>query len=172
MANDDRAARFRAMVVPELAYLQRFAVALAGNRPAGEDLVQESVLRALRYFDSYNGDGFRAWMAAIMRNVHRDRPRISPVPAEDEWLQSIPDTSPNPEQSAVDNDSASRLRGMVARLPEALREVLVLREFGDLSYAQIAATLQMPVGTVMSRLSRARDDLRCAWLADEKGCAS
>ena len=60
-----------------------------------------------------------------------------------------------------------RLRGMVARLPEALREVLVLREYGDLSYAQIATTLKVPVGTVMSRLSRAREDLRSAWRADE-----
>jgi RNA polymerase sigma-70 factor (ECF subfamily) len=172
MADDDRAARFRALVLPELAYLHRLGVVLAGNRPAGEDLVHESVLRALRYFDSYNGDGFRAWMAAIMRNLQRDRPRVAPVPTDDEWLQSIPDSAPNPEELALNNDNASKLRGMVAGLPEALREVLVLREFGDLSYAQIAATLKVPVGTVMSRLSRARDDLRTAWLTDEKGCAS
>jgi RNA polymerase sigma factor (sigma-70 family) len=172
VAEDDRAARFRALVLPELTYLHRLGGLLTGNRSAGEDLVQETVLRALRYFDGYNGDGFRAWMAAIMRNVHRDRPRVSPVPTEDEWLQSIPDMSPNPEQLAMHNDNASRLRDMVAGLPEALREVLVLREFGNLSYAQIAAMLNLPMGTVMSRLSRARDDLRQAWFAGEKGCAS
>ena len=153
-------------------YLFNFALGQMRDPNLAEDLVQETVLRALRYFDGYNGDGFRAWMAAIMRNVHRDRPRVSPVPTEDEWLQSIPDMSPNPEQLAMHNDNASRLRDMVAGLPEALREVLVLREFGNLSYAQIAAMLNLPMGTVMSRLSRARDDLRQAWFAGEKGCAS
>jgi RNA polymerase sigma factor (sigma-70 family) len=172
VADDDPAARFRVLVLPELAYLQRLGVALTGNRQAGEDLVQECVLRALRYFDSYKGDGFRAWMAAIMRNVNRDRPRVNPVAVDDEWLQSIPDSAPNPEQLALNKDNASRLCSLVAGLPEALREVLVLREFGNLSYTQIAVTLQVPVGTVMSRLSRARGDLRTAWLANENGCAS
>src|SRR6202020_1218206 len=106
-----------------------------------------------RYFDSYNGDGFRAWMAAIMRNVNRDRPRVNPVAADDEWLQSLADNAPNPEQIALNKGGALRLRRMVAALPEALREVLVLREFGDLSYAQISVALKMPIGTVMSRLS-------------------
>jgi RNA polymerase sigma factor (sigma-70 family) len=172
VADDDRAARFRALVLPELAYLHRLGVALSGNRQAGEDLVQESVLRALRYFDSYKSDGFRAWMTTIMRNLHRDRPRVTAVPIDDAWLETIPDLTPNPEQLALRKDNASRLRGMVVGLPDALREVLVLREFGNLSYAQIATTLKVPVGTVMSRLSRARDDLRTAWLADEKAGAS
>ncbi len=167
VADDDPAFRFRALVLPELAYLQRLGIALTGSRQASEDLVQESILRALRYFHSYQGDGFRAWMAAIMRNLHRDRPRVTPVPTDDVWLQSIPDTAPGPEQLALAKDSAMRLRGMVARLPDTLREVLVLREYGDLSYAQIATTLKLPVGTVMSRLSRAREDLRSAWRADE-----
>jgi RNA polymerase sigma-70 factor, ECF subfamily len=172
MAEEDRATRFRALVLPELGGLRRLGIALTGSRQAGEDLVQESVLRALRYFDSYKGDGFRAWMAAIMRNAHRDQPRMKPVAAEDTWLESIPDPAPNPEQLAVAKDNAERLRGMVAALPEALREVLVLREFGGLSYTQIATALEMPVGTVMSRLSRAREDLRAAWLAKEGGYTS
>jgi RNA polymerase sigma factor (sigma-70 family) len=171
VADDDRAAQFRALVLPELGYLYRLGVALTGNRQASEDLVQECVLRALRYFDSYHGDGFRAWMAAIMRNVNRDRPRINPVAADDVWLQSIPDNAPDPEQLVLSKDNALRLRGMVAALPEALREVLVLREFGNLSYLQIATALKLPIGTVMSRLSRARDDLRTAWLNKEDGCA-
>ncbi|MDD2878229.1 MAG: sigma-70 family RNA polymerase sigma factor [Acidiphilium sp.] len=172
MAEADPASRFRGLLLPELGYLRRLGLALAGSRPAGDELVQESVLRALRYFESYKGENFRAWMAAIMRNTHRDRPRVVPVPVDDEVLRNIADKSPDPEQLVVTKSNATRLRGMVAALPEALREVLVLREFGDLSYAQIATTLGVPVGTVMSRLSRARDDLRTAWRAEDKGVAS
>ena len=163
----DPAAQFRALIMPELAYLRRIGMALTGNRQASDDLVQEAVLRGLRYFESYKGDGFRPWMAAIMRNVHRDRPKMTAFSAEDEFLHAIPDSAPNPEQRAVSNSNATRLRGMIAALPEQLREVLMLREFGQLSYAQIAATLNVPVGTVMSRLSRAREDLRAAWLGSE-----
>ena len=167
MADADHAAQFRALVLPELGYLRRLGLALTGSRPAADDLVQESVLRALRYFHSYKGDGFRPWMAAIMRNVHRDRPMTNPAPMDDAWLQSIPDPAPNPEQQALIKDNSMRLRGLVAALPETQREVLIMREFGGLSYAQIAIALKIPAGTVMSRLSRARDDLRAAWLDGE-----
>jgi RNA polymerase sigma-70 factor (ECF subfamily) len=169
---DDRAARFRALVLPLLAYLNRLGLALTGSRQAAEDLVQEAVLRGLRYFDTYRGDDFRAWMAAIMRNLHRSRPARPAAPVDDEWLQQIPDPALNPEQTALARDRDARLRVLVTDLPETLREVLVLREFGELSYAQIASTLEVPIGTVMSRLSRARDDLRTAWLAGDDGCTS
>lgn len=168
----DPAAQFRMLVLPELAYLRRIGMALTGSRPACDDLVQEAVLRGLRYFESYKGDGFRPWMAAITRNVYRDRRKMNLITVEDEWLHNIPDTAPNPEQQAIGASTATRLRGLVAALPEQLREVLTLREFGQLSYSQIAAALDVPVGTVMSRLSRAREDLRAAWLASESEAAS
>jgi RNA polymerase sigma factor (sigma-70 family) len=168
-ASDDSAARFRALALPELAYLHRMARALSGNRQTAEDLVQETFLRGLRHFDSYRGGNFRAWMAAIMRNLHRDRPMTPDMPADEEWVQQIPDTAPDPEQSVVAADRAARLRAMVERLPDRLKEVLVLREFGDLSYAQIATTLSVPIGTVMSRLAHARDNLRQAWLSGDDG---
>jgi RNA polymerase sigma-70 factor, ECF subfamily len=166
-ADDDRAIRFRTLVVPLLAYLNRLGVALTGNRQVAEDLVQESVLRGLRYFDTFRGDDFRAWMATIMRNLHRSRRAPAPAAVDDEWLQQIPDPALNPEQIVLAQEGDARLRALVAALPETLREVLVLREFGELSYAQIASTLEVPVGTVMSRLSRARDNLRVAWIAGE-----
>jgi RNA polymerase sigma-70 factor (ECF subfamily) len=168
----DPAAQFRVLILPELAYLRRIGMALTGNRSACDDLVQEAVLRGLRYFESYKGESFRAWMAAIMRNLYRDRPKATPLSVEDEFLHAIPDNAPNPEQHAISTSTATRLRGLIAALPEQLREVLTLREFGQLSYAQIAATLDVPVGTVMSRLSRAREDLRAAWLANEGEIAS
>jgi RNA polymerase sigma-70 factor (ECF subfamily) len=172
MASDDAAARFRALALPELAYLHRMARALTGNRHAAEDLVQETFLRGLRSFDSFRGESFRAWMAAIMRNLHRDRPMSTEIPADDGWMHELRDPAPDPEQSAVAADRAERLRSLVGALPERLREVLVLREFGGLSYAQIATALSLPVGTVMSRLAHARDDLRRAWLASGDGAVS
>jgi RNA polymerase sigma-70 factor, ECF subfamily len=169
---EDRATRFRSLVLPLLAYLNRLAFALTGSRQSAEDLVQESVLRGLRYFDSYRGEDFRAWMAAIMRNLARGGTKRSPVPIDDEQLSQIPDPAHDPEQTVLAQDCAARLRVLVQGLPEPLRDVLVLREFGELSYAQIALALELPIGTVMSRLSRARDDLRAAWITENDGCVS
>jgi len=166
---DDQTARFRALSLPLLGHLHRLALALTANRTRADDLVQETFLRALRYFHSYQGEDFKPWMAAIMRNIHRTRTAPAPLSTDDDWLAQLPDPAPNPEQTALSADRAQRLRGLVAALPEALREVLILREYGDLSYGQIAAVLAIPTGTVMSRLSRARDDLRKAWLAAHDG---
>jgi RNA polymerase sigma-70 factor (ECF subfamily) len=166
---DDQTARFRALALPLLGYLHRLALALSPNRARADDLVQDTYLRALRYFASYQGDDFRAWMAAIMRNIHRTKAPPPSVSTDDEWLATLPDPAPNPEQSALTAERAQRLRGLMAALPEALREVLILREYGELSYAQIAETLSIPLGTVMSRLARARDDLRKAWLSPHDG---
>jgi RNA polymerase sigma factor (sigma-70 family) len=168
-ASDDQAARFRALVLPELAYLHRVANALVSNRQAAEDLVQDSVLRGLHYFQSYRGESFRAWMATIMRNIVRERRAVPSAALDDEWIDQMPDTAPDPEERAIEAERAARLRKAVSNLPDTLREVLVLREFAELSYAQIAATLSLPTGTVMSRLSRARDDLRKVWLANNDG---
>jgi RNA polymerase sigma-70 factor, ECF subfamily len=172
VAGKDHTVQFQALLLPELGYLRRVGLALTGSQAAADDLVQETVLRALRYFGSYKGDGFKPWMAAIMRNVYRDRPMTTPVTTDDKWLQSIADSAPDPEQQALAKDNSTRLRGLIAALPEALREILVMREFAELSYAQISTALDIPVGTVMSRLSRARDDLRTAWLAGEDKAAS
>jgi RNA polymerase sigma-70 factor, ECF subfamily len=174
---DDRAARFRVLVVPQLAYLQRMARALTRDRGAAEDLVQESVLRGLRYFDSYRGEDFRAWMATIMRNLNRERPalqsatRVDGGEEDEDRLARLPDPAPDPEERLLAGDRAARVRGLVAALPEAMREIIVLREFGGLSYTQIATALSLPVGTVMSRLARARLQLRADWTAGDGGCA-
>lgn len=169
---DDRAVRFRNLALPLLGYLNRLAFALTGNRQSAEDLVQESVLRGLRYFDSYQGGDFRAWLAAIMRNLNRDQARRASVALDEDWAAEIPDPAQDPEQVVVADDQAARLHALIKTLPDALREVLVMREFGDLSYSQIAAALELPIGTVMSRLSRARDNLRAAWLTSSGGWAS
>lgn len=168
-SGDQQTVRFRVLALPLLGYLHRLALALTTNRTRADDLVQETYLRALRYFSSYQGDDFRAWMAAIMRNIHRTRTPPAPISTDDEWLTALPDPAPNPEQTAQSAERTQQLRALMAGLPEALREVLVLREYGDLSYGQIANMLSIPTGTVMSRLSRARDELRKAWLSAHDG---
>ncbi len=137
----------------------RLARALAADRAQAADLVQETYARALRYFDSYRGEqDIRAWLAGIMRNVRRDAAAAAMVSLECD--ESAADPAPDPEANAIARDRAARLRRAIADLPEPLREVLNLREFAGLSYAAIAASLGIPPGTVMSRLSRARAMLR------------
>lgn len=170
-ASDRDPVSFRALVLPELAYLQRVARALVGNRQNAEDLVQDTVLRGLQYFETYRGDSFRSWLATIMRNIHFDRDKVPNDQMDDQWFNEIPDTALNPEGKVLAADRAENLRRAIAKLPTGLREVLALREFGELSYSQIAETLSIPTGTVMSRLARAREDLRKAWIVDVDGVA-
>jgi len=78
-SSDQQTARFRALALPLLGYLHRLALALTANRSRADDLVQETYLRALRYFSSYQGEDFKPWMAAIMRNIHRTKTAPAPV---------------------------------------------------------------------------------------------
>jgi RNA polymerase sigma-70 factor (ECF subfamily) len=169
MLADESRERFRALALPLLPNMHRLALALTGNRSCAENLVQETYLRALKYFGSYQGEDFRAWMAAIMRNLHRGQGPTPMSTNDEDSLAALPDPSPGPEQVLLAADQAERLRRLIAALPEGLREVLVMREFGDLSYAQIAAILAVPAGTVMSRLARARENLRKSWLTANDG---
>jgi RNA polymerase sigma-70 factor (ECF subfamily) len=130
-----------------------------------QDVVQDAMLRALKYFDSYRGDNPRAWLLQIVRNAALDAlgraeatvsidtldPAFAPDPALIE-----PDT---PEGTMERDTEQRRISQCVQQLPLELRECLVLREWEDLSYKEIARILQTPVGTVMSRLWRARQQL-------------
>ncbi len=139
--------------------MHRLARVLTADPARAEDLVQETYLRALRYFDTYQGErDIRAWLFAILRNLHRERrpPDAAPLVEAD----AVADPAPDPETVAIASDRARRLRGAIAALPDPAREVLMLREFAGLSYAAIAAELGVPEGTVMSRLARARAQLR------------
>ena len=158
-ADTARAERFRALALPALDAMARLARVLAPDRARADDLVQETYLRALRYFDSYRGEqDIRAWLASIMRTLHRGATPLAtePVAAAEE----LPDPGPDPEAAAIAGDRAARLRRHIAALPDSLRETLLLREFTGLSYAAIAAAQGIPIGTVMSRLARARAVLR------------
>ena len=147
--------------MPHLDAAHNLARWLVGNHQDAEDAVQDSFVRALTYFDSFHGDDGRAWLLAIVRHTCferlRRRYRQVEMPVED--LNLARDTGPSPEALQLQNaDRLSVQRGLEA-LPAEFREVLVLREMEGLSYKQIAQVAEVPIGTVMSRLARARQRL-------------
>jgi RNA polymerase sigma-70 factor (ECF subfamily) len=172
-----RARRFRDAALPHLDALYTFARYLLRDPADAEDAVQECYLRALRHFDSLRSPDVKPWLFAILRNVcrveygRRSRVSLYDVNAEpDKSEGTIPmwqEAQDTPETELLRKLDAETIRGLVAALPDAFREVLVLREVDDLSYREIAAIVSSPVGTVMSRLARGRAMLREAWLKAE-----
>ena len=144
---------------------------LAGNPADAEDIVQDAYVRALAGAGRFRGGDERAWLLAIVRNVcyssHR-RQRVRQATDFDEAEHGEDTSTPSPEQRAIDRDRSRRVRLAVQRLAPEFREVIVLREFEGLSYKEIADVIGSPVGTVMSRLSRARAQLQVA-LAEDGG---
>jgi RNA polymerase sigma-70 factor (ECF subfamily) len=152
--------RFRAVVLPHLDAAYGFARWLTRDPMAAQDLAQEAMLRALRYFHAFRGEEARPWLLRIVRNTWTDlvaRNGAANRPIEE--AENQPDEGPNPEQSALAGDRRRQLAAALAALPAETREILVLREIEDLSYKHIAAVLDLPIGTVMSRLARAREKL-------------
>jgi RNA polymerase sigma-70 factor (ECF subfamily) len=170
---DDRRGRFEAQVMPHLDAAYRFGRWLAGGSADADDVVQEAFLRAYRAFDTLRGEDAKAWLLAIVRNCHASarrqvlRRNLVPLPGEDEWQpEQVIAGGGGPEAESMVRDERRMLERLLARLPQEQREVLVLRELEELSYGEIARVTQVPIGTVMSRLARARAALRDQWLAD------
>jgi len=171
----DRARRFRELALPQLDAAYNLARHLARNADAAEDIVQDAYLRALRGFDGYRGGDPKAWLLRIVRNCFYDwaRERRSdptvPLPgaADGDGEDAGPDLpdpdGETPEEALAGADDASLVRALVAGLPAPFREALVLREMEELSYRQIAEAVGAPIGTVMSRLARAREMFGQAW---------
>jgi len=172
---DEKRGRFEAQVMPHLDAAYRFARWLARSPGEADDVVQEAFLRAFRAFDSLRGGDVKAWLLAIVRNCHASAQRQAqrrvfvPLPEEHEAGASLSDAAPGPEQSSIDGDERRRLERLIDTLAPEHREVLLLREMEDLSYREIASVTQLPIGTVMSRLARARAALRAGWLGDSAG---
>jgi RNA polymerase sigma factor (sigma-70 family) len=137
---------------------------LTRNEHDAEDVVQDAYLRAIRHFDGFQGGEGRAWLLAIVRNRCYDSLRHKGVREQttpfDQELHDTRQASPDPEASLLQRERAGLLRQALAELPSDLREVLVLRELEELSYKEIANIVGVPMGTVMSRLSRARKRLQ------------
>jgi RNA polymerase sigma-70 factor, ECF subfamily len=153
-------ARFEKLVMPHLGAGYNLARWLARDANDAEDVVQDACIRAMRYIDSMNRTDARAWFLTIVRHAFYDwcgRNRPAEIARDDDAVASAVDPSAvDPEQAVVRRAEAKVLADAVAELPLAFREVLILREMEELSYKEIARVVEIPIGTVMSRLSRAR----------------
>ncbi|HSC23734.1 MAG TPA: sigma-70 family RNA polymerase sigma factor [Casimicrobiaceae bacterium] len=154
-------ARFERLVMPHLGAGYNLARWLARDGHDAEDIVQDACMRALKYIDSLNRADARAWFLTIVRHAFYDwceRNRPSEIARDDgSAIESAVDhAATDPEQTALRRADAKVLAEAIAELPLAFREVLILREMEELSYKEIARVADIPVGTVMSRLARAR----------------
>jgi RNA polymerase sigma-70 factor (ECF subfamily) len=166
---------FRQAVLLHLDAAYTLARYLTRRTDVAEDLVQEAMLRAYRGFESYRGENIRAWLLAIVRNcfltwharesaeraANGSSGQSLTLVREGAVLESVePET---PESVLIKNDESRLLRALVEQIPHPFREMLVLRDIEDMSYKEIADITGAPIGTVMSRLSRARKMLSAAW---------
>jgi RNA polymerase sigma-70 factor (ECF subfamily) len=180
---DETMRHFQRTIIPHLDAAYNFARFLSRDADAAQDIVQEAFLRAYRGFGGFRDGDARAWTFTIVRNCYHawlqegrrksrheqpmtdggDSPEDPPSPA----AVSEEDT---PEMALIRKTETLRVREVINMLPDAMREVLVLRELEDLSYKEIAEIIDAPIGTVMSRLARARRDFGEAWRSlDAKG---
>jgi RNA polymerase sigma factor (sigma-70 family) len=172
---DDKRDRFEAQVLPHLDAAYRFAGWLSRSSTDVDDIVQEAMLRAFRGFDGLRGSDVKAWLLAIVRNCHatahqRQEKHVHvPLPEEHDTQDqaAMTATTPGPEAASMHRDDARTLDRLMAALPQEHREVLILREVEDLNYREIASITHVAIGTVMSRLARARAALKVQWLREE-----
>jgi RNA polymerase sigma-70 factor (ECF subfamily) len=162
-----RDATFEDLAMPLFDQLYNFARWLTHDTAEAEDLVQETYAKALRGFSSFRpGTNFRAWMYRILRNSFlSSRTGLKTMVALDEDTDEslLPVESTTPESNLIQQADREMVQAALADLPVAFREILLLCEVEEMSYQEIAETLAIPMGTVMSRLSRARKALR-DWL--------
>jgi RNA polymerase sigma-70 factor (ECF subfamily) len=153
--------RFEKAVLPQLDAAYNLARWLTRNATDAEDVVQEACERALKYFGAFRGGDAKAWFLTIVRHacydwLKRNRP-AEIIPGDGQAIEEISDPdAPTPEQVVMRKASAIALADAIAELPVGYREVLVLRELEELPYKEIARVVDIPIGTVMSRLARAR----------------
>jgi RNA polymerase sigma-70 factor (ECF subfamily) len=171
-AEAERTRQFRETILPHLDGAYNFARYLSRDPVAAEDIVQEAFLRAFRAFGDFRGGAPKAWLFAIVRNCFldwaagrsgRDRVLVDEGALSDGQAQALaniadPDQD-DPEVALLRRREAEAVRAVLDNLPEPFRETLVLRELEELSYKEIAALTAAPIGTVMSRLARARQML-------------
>ena len=172
--------RFEEAALPHLDAAYNLARWLTRSDADASDVVQEACLRALTYFDGYRGHNGKAWLLTIVRNTFYlwiERNRAAVHVAFSPEVESEIDTAaidlgtapPDPEAMLLKQGDACLMDELIAEVPHPFREMLVLRELEDMSYREIGDVLGVPLGTVMSRLARARGLLKEAWARRNKG---
>ncbi len=169
MTDDENRRRFEQLALPHLDAAYNLARWLTHNEHDAQDVVQEAFVRVMRYIGGFRGDNARSWLLQIVRNtcfswLKENRPaEVLALEDSDAVLHDI--AAPHadePHSMAVRNAERAQINQAIAALPIVFREVLVLRELEDLSYSDIARIADIPIGTVMSRLARARGLMRAA----------
>lgn len=155
---------FDELILPHFTAAHRLARSFTGNSDDADDIVQEAAVRALRYFQTFTGGNARAWFLTIVRNLcckWYGQRRRTPLDSFDEEQHGTgAEPSFDPETLMLQQADAAAIHRAMMRMPDRLRHVLILRELEGLSYKELAESLDMPIGTVMSSLSRARQRLR------------
>src|SRR5262245_12354334 len=183
---DRRNSDFDLLILPHLAAAYSLARWLMRHPQDAEDAVQDSLLKAYKGFGSFAGGDGAAWLLAIVRNtcltrIERRRSEHNVVVLQDvmpsiELVRHSPPPPLQQDQAMIAEEERRRVQSAIAALPPQFREVLVLREFHEFSYREIAEVVGTPVGTVMSRLARARDRLKALLTegaaGDERGKSS
>lgn len=164
MDEPERLKSFEQTVLPHLDAAYNLARWLANNDHDAQDVAQEACLRAFKFFANFRGDNARAWLLTIVRNtfytwLRRNRPSEMLLASEDDAL-TIEDVSVNAEVLNRQLSDAEAVRRAIAELPVEFREIVILREMEGFSYKEIAELADVPIGTVMSRLARARKQLQ------------
>jgi RNA polymerase sigma-70 factor, ECF subfamily len=160
-----RQARFEAIALPHLDAAYALARWMTRNDADAADVVQEAFLRAFRYFDSYRGDDAKSWVLKIVRRtcyswLERNRPAdVVSLEAEEELGNAVATSAIDAEAMLENRSNLRLLDRLIEALPAPLREMIVLRELHELGYRDIAEVTGVPLGTVMSRLHRARAQL-------------
>jgi RNA polymerase sigma-70 factor (ECF subfamily) len=160
----DKLTRFEECMLPHINGAYNLARWLTGSHEEAQDVVQEAYLHAFKSFDEFRGGNSRSWVFRIIRNAfydalrHKQHQRLVPMP--EDMTQGVVDPSPSPDVNLLQKADGELLNQAIAVLPVEYREVFVMRELEDCSYREIAEVAGVPLGTVMSRLARAREQVR------------
>jgi RNA polymerase sigma-70 factor, ECF subfamily len=174
--------RFNALMLPHMDAAYNLALWLTKSPDDASDVVQESYLRAIKFFSSYRGGVARAWLLTIVRNTslnllaQKRNQKTVPLPdasdENDNSDQELVDDKADPEFELIQKQAGATMDQLIQALPVIYREVIILREIEELSYREIAEVIGMPIGTVMSRLARARKAIQQHWSESAEGKVS
>ena len=164
LGGKDKLQRFEQAMMPHMNAAYNLARWLTRNEDDAQDIVQEAYLRAFKFFDGFHGLDARAWLLTTVRNtcytwLEQNRRNRNATPFDEE-IHSVEEDAMNPSVLALKGGDVKMVRESLEELPDEFREVIVLRDLEELSYKQIAEIIKAPLGTVMSRLARAREKLK------------